>query len=117
MARYSPGQESNTPDNMQDVGVRSVLSERAGAVPREARDWRLSLRAVRIHNRHVQAAKPDRPACRCLREGLAGFNTPAQVGLREGDPVVESDRVDGGEGATPPSGGERPGRETPVLRS
>ncbi len=87
----------NHADSMQNVGMQDLRYESPGTIQGEGRGGRFSLRAMRVHNRHIQNVKawyteqedvpwddrPPIPTCICLREGLAGFITEAPEERRD----------------------------------
>jgi len=116
-------------DGVQDMGVRGLRPQGTRALQSQGGDWSLSIRAVRVHNRHIQNVKawyaewedtlkkdrPKIPTCRCLREGLEGFLTPPAFIGRYAEGVVESDGVDPAEGSTSPRDSGAGDGENPVL--
>lgn len=99
-------------DELQDVQLPELPAGASGFVPSTPGDRYFTLRAMRVHNRHVQAhrvlnegvprAEQKPVGCSCLREGMAGVTTPPEEARRPTRGVAEGDGADGGEGAALP---------------
>ncbi len=70
--------------------------EAEGSVSSEGVEWRLSFRAVRVHNNHIQAGRQQIGGCGVCGQGLAGAMAPVEEVAKPDskDEVVEGDGVD-----------------------
>ena len=64
-----------------------------GVVQGEGGDWRLSFRAVRVHNDHLSIGKAFGASCGVCEEGLGG----ALARIEEPAKPVDKDEVDPGD--------------------
>ncbi len=104
-------------NQLQDMEVQRVQRPPDGLVHDASRGRRLSLRAVLIHDTHLQAGVRSATRCGVCREGLEGAleKTPQASPRRGGDEVASGSGVDE-KSATPPTSANRPGgEENPVL--
>ncbi len=89
-------QDSSNANRVQDVELQRVPRQVDGALHDESGGRRLSLRAVLVHDAHLQMGRYESEGCRICGQGLEGAleKTP-QGGPRRGtDEVAESGGAD-----------------------
>ena len=109
--------DRGTANRVQDVELLGVPRSSYGSVYDAGRGRRLSLRAVFLHDAHLQAGTRVAEGCGICSEGLEGaLEKVTQRSSRRGkDEVAPGSGVDE-KPATPPPSADRPGREeNPVL--
>ncbi len=96
MVNNLPGNKVGDANGLQNVEVQRVSGQVNGPVHDESGGRRLSLRAVLIHDAHLQAGFRTAERCSICGEGLEGALEKApQGGPRRGsDEVAESGGVD-----------------------
>ncbi len=103
---------SGDANSMQDLGVQRVSRPANGSVYDESRGRRLSVRAVLVHDAHLQAGFRTSEGCPICGQGLEGaLEKVTERGPRRGvDEVAESGGADE-ELAAASSRGNREGRK------
>ncbi len=89
---------------MQNLEVSIVSTKDDSPVQSEGISWRLSFKAVRVHNAHLQIGQRTGTNCPVCAEGLGG----AMAAIKEVEKPVDSDEVAEGDGSdkkddSPPS--------------
>ena len=115
MAQDQVRNDPGNADHVQDVGVRGVPRQADGSLLYESRGRRLSLRAVLIHDNHIQSRPGKKKAgCPICRQGLEGaLAAPEEVRA----PVVESEVVPGDRGDEAGTAAPAPTNRTLPLKS
>ncbi len=111
-------QENSRPtDDMQDLGVQRVQGPANGSVHDESGGRRLSLRAVLLHDAHLQDGRRTAERCGICSEGLEGaLEKVTERSPRRGESeVVPSSGGDQEGSATPPPDDRASGKENQVL--
>ncbi len=101
MANSTEREQTRSQNNVQDVGLRRVSGQDASSVPGESGDRRLSFRAVRVHNSHLQKGKQTTLRCGVCEQGLESALAPIAVERVAEDEMVEGDGTNEGKDAAP----------------
>ena len=96
MVRDTHRSSSGDADDVQDVGLQRVQGQASVPFYDESRGRRLSLRAVLVHDSHLQAGHGKAEGCRICGQGLEGAleKAPERGPRRGGDEVAESGGAD-----------------------
>lgn len=110
MANEQSRSSAGDADKVQDLEVQRVSGSTGESIQSQGGDWRLSFRAVRIHNDHLSGRRRTSSACPVCKQGLAGVLAKVE---EQPEPVVENEMAEGNGGdakryTTPSSGDGAP---------
>ncbi len=118
MLRDDNWTQDNNADPVQDLAMRRVPRQAKGAIHHEDRGRSLSLKAVLLHDAHLQKGVGHSEKCPICRQGLEGaLEAPQKDATPDrDDEMVPSPGGDTEGPATPPYGdGSYEDRKDPLL--